>query len=275
MILKNMITTDTEFKKFQNLIQQRIGIKFPKEKRSLLESRLAGRIKKLGFTTFLQYYQYLENNEAPDEFEFFIDRITTHTTHFFREQNHFDFLISRGVTLINQRFNQPKIKIISVGSSTGEEMYSIAMILADLQDKNIIYDFEISAADISKKALLKAKEGVFDLKHKASIPHKYLKYFIIYEDSIAAKPVLKKHLRYFIINASNKNQKFPDSYHIVFCRNMLIYFTKEQQQVIINNISNILLPRGLFFSGHSESLIGLKHHFKKVIPAVYQGETHD
>jgi len=263
--------TDEEFAKFKEFIETKIGIKFPEGKKSLLESRLATHINKLGFKSFGEYFEYVGTlPELSDEIDYLVDKITTHTTSFFRENHHFEFLLSKGIDIILNQFGKTTIKVISLGSSTGEEMYSIAMVLESQKKAGKIAGYVIDAADVSKYALLKAKEGIFKIDHLPSIPQQYKSFFDIKDNKIMAKPILKNNLRFFIINICKKEQKFPDYYHIVFCRNTLIYFSKPLQQNVIDNIKRILLTGGLYFMGHSESLHGLEHDFKRIEPTIYQ-----
>jgi len=270
----NIITvSDDEFYKFQDFIEKKIGIKFPEAKKSLLESRLALHIKKRGFDSFGDYFIHISTGSDAEEFNFFVDKVTTHTTYFFREKEQFDYLISEGITLINKIFSSPSmIKVMSLGSSTGEEMYTLGMIFSELCNSGTMSAFEIHAADVSKKALLQAKTGKFDLKHYESLESKYKKYFKVNNDFIESKTNLKKSLRFFLLNGAKANQDFPDKYHVIFCRNTLIYFNKKMQQNFIDNIYNNLLPGGFMFLGHSESLNGIDHKFKRVKSSTFMKE---
>jgi len=263
--------TDWEFAKFQEFIQTKIGIKFPETKKTLLESRLSSHITKLGFQSFGDYLDFVYNQpELSDEMDFLVDKITTHTTSFFRENNHFTFLLEKGLDHLIEKFGaRTKFKIMSLGSSTGEEMYTLAMIFADLKKNGKIEDYQVDAADVSKYALLKAKEGVFKIDHLDSIPNVYRGYFDVKDNKLFAKSVLKHNLRFFILNICKVEQKFPDYYHIVFCRNTLIYFSKPLQQNVIDNVGKILLKDGMFFMGHSESMYGLTHKFERLGPTIY------
>lgn len=261
--------TPEEFKKFQKLIKNKVGINFPDTKKRLLESRLSSHITKLGLKSFNEYYNYLQTS-TEEEYEFFVDKITTHTTHFFRENFHFDFLIQKGIKIINSQFKNKEIKVLSLGASTGEELYSLSLLFQEQKRNGIINRYQIHGADISKKALLKAKEGTFNIEQLNNIPKRYHPYFKINDNKIIVKEILKSNLKFFLLNASNEFQKFPDKYHIIFCRNTFIYFTKPLQQNIINNIISILHNGGLLFTGQSESLYSLEHSLKKIGSAVYQ-----
>ncbi len=261
-----------EFEKFQNFIQDRIGLKFPETKKSLLESRLSTHIGKLGFRTFDEYFRYIESiSETDDEIDYLVDKITTHTTSFFRENRHFDFLESKGLDILLKNFGKTRLKIMCLGASTGEEMYTLAMVFETHKRNGKIDGYTIDGADISRFALLKAKEGVFKSDHLESIPERYIKYFDVKNNKIYAKQIIKDNLRFFLLNIAKPKQKFPERYHIVFCRNTLIYFNKELQQNVINNVDRILVKGGLYFMGHSESLHGLNHNFTRVEPTIYQG----
>ncbi|HOV14389.1 MAG TPA: CheR family methyltransferase [Spirochaetota bacterium] len=261
-----------EFEMFQEFIQDKIGLKFPESKKSLLESRLSSHIGKLGFNSFGEYFKYIGTlSELDEEIDYLVDKITTHTTSFFRENHHFDFLLSKGIDILVSVFGKINLKIMCLGSSTGEEMYTLAMILESQKKTGKILGYTIDGADISKYALLKAKEGVFKIDHLDSIPKQYIGYFDVKENKIFAKSILKNNLRFFLLNIAKPKQRFPDKYHIVFCRNTLIYFNKELQQNVINNVEKILISGGLYFMGHSESLHGLTHNFERVEPTIYQG----
>ena len=260
-----------EFLKFQNFIEKKIGIKFQQNKKSLLESRLSSHIIKLGMKSFEEYYNYLINDNE-EEYDYFIDKITTHTTNFFREKSHFNFIINRGINIINEYYNKPKIKILSLGVSTGEEIYTLAMIFARLKKLNEITDYEIHGADVSKIALLKAKKGVYKTESLEDIPQKYQNSFKKFNNLIIADEIIRYNIRFFLLNACKRNQKFPDKYHIVFCRNIFIYFKNELQQNILDNVLSALLNGGLLFTGHTESLFGFKHNLKKIETSVYRSE---
>jgi chemotaxis protein methyltransferase CheR len=271
MIQNSLNVSKEEFLKFQNFIEKKIGIKFPQNKKSLLESRLSSHIVKLGMKSFEEYYNYLNNNNQK-EYDYFIDKITTHTTNFFREKNHFNFIIDKGINIINEYFNNPKIKVLSLGTSTGEEIYTLAMIFARLKKMNEVTDYEIHGADVSKIALLKAKKGVFKTESLKDIPEEYQNGFKKYNNLIIANKIIRYNLRFFLLNACKRDQNFPDEYHIVFCRNIFIYFKNELQQNILDNIFSALLDGGLLFTGHTESLFGFNHNLKKIGTSVYRNE---
>lgn len=269
-MIKPLRATDSEFKKFQDFVQNKLGLKFPEAKKSLLESRLSTHIQKLGFSNFDQYFEYVMHSpNNGEELDFLVDKLTTHTTSFFREKQHFQFLVNEGIKKIAETYPKPDLKIASLGSSTGEEMYTISMVMTTLLKLNKITNFTVDAADISKAVLLKAKEGVFKFDHYESIPDRYKNLFEVKENKLFAKETLKSHHRFFMLNICKEKQKFPDKYHIVFCRNTLIYFSKELQQKVIDNVKKILLPGGLFLIGHSESLYGLDHSFERIGPTIY------
>lgn len=260
----------SEFAIFQKLIERRIGIKFPETKKSLLDSRFSNHIKKLGLNSFKEYYELVMSDH--DEYQYFISKITTHTTSFFRESHQFDFLVGKGIEILNRKFAGEQLKVLSLASSTGEEMFTLGMILQGLKEQGIISGYSIHGADISKHSLLSAKEGVFKIDHLKSIPKSYLKYFDIVGNEIRAKRVLTQNMRYFLLNACKRDQHFPDSYHIIFCRNMLIYLPIPMQQNVLDNIDSIIKTGGLLFIGHSESLRNVANDFYRIEPTIFQGK---
>ena len=240
-----------------------------------MESRLGPHLRKLGFKNFEDYLNFTLSSEGRDEFEYFITRITTHTTSFFREDSHFTYLFNHGINLLLRQFNPSCLNCMSLGASTGEEAYSLALVFMKYADLHKGFNFEIDLSDISSCSLKKAKNGEFKLSQLSQIPKLYLPYIQKNNTWFTFIPAIKQRMSFFKLNICNPQQRFPRTYHIVFCRNTLIYFSKEKQQIIMQNIERILKDGGLLFLGHSETLQNIKCNLKKIRPTVYQKEIVD
>lgn len=172
--------------------------------------------------------------------------------------------------MLLKQFNTTNIHCMSLGASTGEEAYSLAMTLMKYTELNPGIDFQIDLSDISIDSLKKAKTGEFKLIQLNQIPKYYFHYLIKNSDSFTFIPAIKQRLKFFKLNICNPEQKFPGNYHLLFCRNTLIYFPRERQQIILQNIERIIKDGGLLLLGHSETLQRICHNLKKIGPTVYQ-----
>ena len=199
----------------------------------------------------------------------FLDLVTTNHTSFFREPQHLEFL-KRHAASSRSQFN-----VWSAGCSSGEEAYTIAMVLAELCRASSGFLFAILATDVSTAMLRAAAEGIYDESRAASIPadarHKYV---LRSKDASRAQvrivPELRAAVRFHHLNFMDADYRLTDRMDAIFFRNVMIYFDKATQQTVVNRLCRHLKPRGLFFTGHSESLAGLAVPLEMVGPAVYQ-----
>jgi chemotaxis protein methyltransferase CheR len=266
--------TDTQFHKIANYIESNVGIKMPATKQIMVQSRLIPRLKALNFDNFNDYINYVfsaDNNELL----LMISAITTNLTQFFRESQHFDFLAQHALpSLHSSGIQQPEIW--SAGCSSGEEAYTLSVVMQEYQRTHSGHfsGFSILATDISSKVLDKAVTAIYP------------------EDSIAALPFELKH-RYFLksknqenpcirVNADTRNTvsfarlNFMDddytiakSKHIIFCRNVIIYFDKKTQEAVVRKLVHHLSPGGFLFLGHSETILGMNLPLKNIAPTVF------
>ncbi len=268
------------FKKFSKLVYDTAGIYLHEGKKSLLQARLNKRLRATGIKTYEEYYKYLTNPSNFSEFIHFLDAVSTNLTYFFREYQHFEFLENVALPEITSKkleIGDRRIRMWSAGCSTGEEPYSIAMCVLTFFEKHTPrerWDFKILATDISTKVLQTAIRGVYSEDRVQKVPpamkHKFFSKVVqngekVYEVS----PELKKVVVFRRLNLKDK-YPFKGPFEVIFCRNVMIYFDKPTQGELIRRMSSYLAPGGYFFVGHSESLAGLDHGLKYVMPAIYQ-----
>ena len=261
------VPTDKEFKLFQALIQEKLGIFLPPQKKALLSNRLWKRLQACQLQRFGDYYQLIISPHGQAELSTALELVTTNETYFFREQKHFDFLQDEILPRYRQGAN---FRVWSAAASTGEEPYSIAMVLRQRCQS----DWELLCSDVNRTVIEQAKVGIYPEARAKNIPPEYLHRFCRKgigpeQGNIRVAAELRELVQFFTLNL---NEKFPDigKFDLVFLRNVLIYFENENKTKILERIAEKLKPGGILFVGHSESLHGLSTGFRPVRPAIYQ-----
>lgn len=263
--------SDDDFFKLKEFIEKNTGIKVSENKKILLETRLLKRLRALNFKSFGEYCKYVLAGNDLDEIINLIDHVTTNKTEFFREINHFEYLKSK---VLPDIFSEKrKINIWSSASSTGEEPYTIAMVVHDFLSKTgINADFSVLGSDISTKVLKTAITAIYPFDKINQVPREYYKYFLKSKDPekrlIRVCPEIRKYVKFKRINLLEDFSDI-DRMDIIFCRNVFIYFDKKTQEKIVNKFYNLLNEGGLLFIGHSETFQGIKTEFKRVAPSIY------
>ncbi len=254
------LLTDIQFDQFRKLIYDASGITFSDTNRSILDSRLKERLREKQMTDVQEYYKLVTSDQG--EFKTFLDSITTNLTRFFRNQPHFDALINYVVPHVienKKKTGDTKIHIWSAGCSTGEEPYTIAMLLKDKLPAP--YSFDIVASDISLKSLMVGQQGFYPNARIAGIPQNYLDRFFIKNDSgYQVKDDLMQTIRFDYHNL--RHDSGARNLDIVFCRNVLIYFDEAAQKATIDRFYNSMAKNSFLFIGHSESLFGMETKFE-------------
>ena len=248
--------SDTDFKRFRDMIYNESGINFTDINRPVLESRLRERLKKGNHESLSDYYNLIVKDNS--ELKQLLDAVTTNLTSFFRNLIQFDALENGVIDEFKKTKRDKTIRVWSAGCSTGEEPYSIAMVLKEKLDDT--WKIEIVASDISFNVLMKANEGFYQKAKVAGIPPNYLKkYMIELNDGYQIKDELKKLIRFDYHNL--KNDSGIKNFDIVFCRNVIIYFDAKGQEEVINKFYNAMTDYSYLFIGHSESLFGMNTKF--------------
>ena len=254
------LLTDAEFDMFRKVIYDTSGITFSTTNRSILDTRLKEKLHEKHLDSAEEYYRLVMSNE--DEMKMMLDSVTTNLTRFFRNQPHFDALVHYVIPHIleNKKDTGDKtVRIWSAGCSTGEEPYTIAMILMDVLPAP--YKFQIIASDISLKSLMVGQRGFYPISRVSGIPLKYLdRFFTKTEKGYHAKRELMANIRFDYHNL--RNDSGARNLDIIFCRNVLIYFDEAAQKATIDRFWNALGPKSYLFIGHSESLFGMDTKFE-------------
>jgi chemotaxis protein methyltransferase CheR len=253
---------DSDFEAYRTLIYNESGIHFTTTNRSILESRLKELLRTKNIPTVKEYFGLISSDK--EELKFFLDSITTNLTRFFRNQAHFDamenFVIPE-LLKIKKETGNTLIKVWSAGCSTGEEPYTIAMLLSEILPPP--YRFEITASDISLKCLMSAKEGFYADSRITGIPEAYLKkYFTKIEGGYKVLADLQSKIRFDYHNL--KNDSAQRGLDIVFCRNVIIYFDEAAQTAVMSRFWDAMANKSFLFIGHSESLFGMDTKFEFV-----------
>ena len=271
--------TDNTFSRFSQFIQAELGIKMPPAKKTMLQARLQKRLWKLGLDSFDAYYDYVFSADGRElELPQMINVVTTNKTDFFREPNHFEFLVERILPEMIKSYGLDKrFMFWCAGSSSGEEPYSLAMVLHDFSEQVHGFTFFILATDISTRVLDKAKLGIYDEDLVEPVPAAFRKKYLLRSKEhdnglVRISPEIRSFVRFRHLNLIKNDFGMRETIDVIFCRNVIIYFNRDTQEQVINRLYHHLSPGGYLFTGHSETLNGLSVPLKAVAHTVYQKE---
>jgi chemotaxis protein methyltransferase CheR len=257
---------DHEFADFRQMIHRIAGISMSPAKKALVAGRLAKRLRHHGLNSYEAYFQLISRRQ--EELQVAVDLLTTNETHFFREQKHFDFLRQH---VLPQRPPGRPFRVWSAASSSGQEAYSLAMLLADQLGEA---PWEVFGSDISTKVLEKASTALYALEQATEIPSAYLKAYCLkgvgnQAGQFTLEPALRRRVRFQQINL---NEPLPQvgEFDVILLRNVMIYFEPQTKQQVVARLLERLRPGGWFIVGHSESLNGLAHDLVAEKPSVYR-----
>lgn len=268
-----------QFTHLASFIQENYGIKLPDAKKLMIEARLRRRLRSTGFENFTRY---LDHVFSPDgqagELIHMVDAITTNKTDFFREPSHYDYLCRQVLPKLLSRESfsgASPLRIWSAACSSGEEPYTLAMVLSEFAEQSGGFHYQIHASDISTKVLKKASCGVYREEQVAGIPLRLRqKYLLRSKDRhlalVQVNDCLRRQVSFQRINLMDADFGLREKMHIIFCRNVLIYFGKDRQEQLIGRFHRQMLPGGFLFIGHSESLGGMGVPFAVTTPTVYR-----
>src|SRR5215470_1905198 len=266
------------FNRFQQLIYQESGIWLGEHKHALLTGRLARRLRLLGLGSMNEYIQLVTQPDQQHERAVMIDCITTNQTHFFREPRHFDFLVLQVFPEWQRQAEsgtRPKhLRIWSAGCSSGEEPYSLAMLLAKHFSAEQGWELEILATDICTRVLEKARAAVYPIEKAKEIPTDLLRAYMLkgrgdQKDVMKVNPELHRLVRFARVNLHADSYPIMGSFDLILCRNVLIYFDQRSKEKVMAGILQHLSPAGFLIVGHSEHLGSTSPLLKTVAPTVY------
>ncbi len=255
------------------LIYERCRINLRRGKEELIKARLGKRMREQGFGSLTEYCDYLRRAADEDEFVAVVDSLTTNFTNFLREEEHFRFMVREGLPAALPK-GRRRFQIWSAACSSGEEVYSIAMYLAEHYPLIQGWDWRVTGSDISTRVLAVAQRGVYSGERLQMVPSEWLpRYFQkgvgTWEGQYRVKPGLSAQTawrRINLVEAYDHSQPFE----VIFCRNVMIYFDRATQEQFIKRLCHFLAPGGFLFIGHSESLSGIDAPVQCLRPSIYR-----
>jgi len=273
--------TPAEYEFIRKIVYEQSRINLGPSKKELVMARLSKRLRALDLPTYADYISMIKSPAGRDEMTNLIDSISTNHTYFFREPQHFDFLsqvVLPEFCETNAKHGTKNFRVWSAATSSGEEPYTIALILDDYFETRVKgWTWNILCTDISTRVLAKAQEGIFSKDRLGPVrPDWLIRYFdkgVGESDGFfRVKDEIRKKLTFKSLNLLAPSYPFRETFQVVFCRNVMIYFDRETQQELVNKISPLVEPGGYLIIGHAESLTNVKHPFKLVKPSIYRKE---
>lgn len=268
-----------DFERLSSFIQEQCGIKMPPGKKIMLEARLQKRLRTLGFSTFREYCSHvLDDRAGADEVVQMINAVTTNKTDFFREPQHFTILEE---TVLPDFVNGPDwgpakaFRVWSAGCSTGEEPYTLAMVLSEYAATHPGFRFSLLATDISTRVLEKAQLAIYDLERVVAVPLAMKqKYFLRSKNreknQVRVAPELRTLVQFEQVNLMEEQLQLSETVDTVFCRNVIIYFERRNQERLLRRLCACLKTGGYLFLGHSETVHGFDLPLLRVTSTVYR-----
>lgn len=263
------VITDQEFALFQRLIYKIAGISLADSKKVLVSGRLQRRLRHYELDSFSQYHRLVTSSQNAGELQTMVDLLTTNETYFFREPRHFDFLRDR---ILAKRPRQTTFRVWSAASSSGEEAYTIAMVLAEHLPNT---PWEIIGSDISTQVLAKAAAGHYPLERHEGIPPAFLAKYCLkgvraQAGTFLITPALRSRVSFHQVNLTQNIPESLGEFDVIFLRNVMIYFDNDTKSKVIANLHPRLKSGGHFIVGHSETLNRLTDSLTLVQPTIYR-----
>jgi chemotaxis protein methyltransferase CheR len=260
-----------------DLVYEHSRIRLGADKQMLLANRLQKRLRTLGLTSYDDYCAVLQSTEGAEEIEELVDLISTNHTKFFREPNHFSFLANRVLPALVPPLvaSRSPLRLWSAAASSGEEAYTIAIVVAEHLLAYPSLDWQITASDISRRMVAQAQRGIYQMDSVQSVPPELLRRY--FQKGIAAragtcriKREVREHVRFERINLFQAEYPVFPKQHVIFCRNVMIYFDPASRAAAVQKLTRQLSPGGYLVVGNSESLLGVDHGLQPVQQGIYQ-----
>jgi chemotaxis protein methyltransferase CheR len=268
--------TDDEFKAVQQLVYRRLGINLGPEKRSLVAGRLQSVVRLRRVKSIKDYLALVESDKTGQVLSELTNQITTNHTFFFREADHFEYFSKTVLPHFVEKVQRDKsmdLRFWCAASSSGEEPYTLQMLVMEhLKAEYPKFAAGWLATDVSAKALEAARAGLFADERMADLPEQFKKQWFrkLPTGMWAISDTIKKEVTFRRLNLMNESYPFPKPFHVIFLRNVMIYFDEPTRRAVVNRMFNVLVPGGYLFIGHSESLANQGQPFQYVMPAVYR-----
>lgn len=275
-LLSSPEINEADFNRFRSLIYERSGISLNDGKKELVRARLLKRMRQCGLRSFKEYFQQVQDDTSGMELVYLLDAISTNQTFFFREPQHFDYIAKH----ILPKYTSPAggrrlLRIWSAGCSSGEEPYTLAMVILEHKERfRPGWEVKITASDLSTRVLEQARQGIYPENRLGQTPPEFLKRYFQkgvnrQTGFVRVKPQVRQAVEFVRLNLMEPFS-FQEGLDIIFCRNVMIYFDKPTQERLVQKFYQVLHPGGYLFIGHSESLAGVAHSFSYRQPTIYQ-----
>jgi chemotaxis protein methyltransferase CheR len=271
-----IVITDKEFKQLADFIEKHYGIHLKNEKKALVSGRLHNVLIEQNFKNFTEYFDYIVSDKTKQAVTTLLNKITTNHTFFMREVDHFHFFQDHILPNLKSTIKDHDLRIWSAGCSSGEEPYTLSMIINDFFGREkALWDTKLLATDISERVLTKAKTGQYSSEQISSIPTMWrINYFKKLDgESSQVTDKIRNEVIFRKFNLIDENFPFKKKFHVIFCRNVMIYFDNQTKVNLVNRFYEHLEPGGYLFIGHSESLNRETTKFKYIMPAIYRKEV--
>ena len=265
-----------DFSRLSRFIYDTCGIKMPEVKATMLEARLQKRLRALDMHSFTDYCEFLFSKQGLEqELVSMLDVVTTNKTDFFREPDHFDYLTQSVLPDWLRRHPAGRLSIWSAGCSSGEEPYTLAMVLSEFALRHPGFDFQILATDISTRVLEKAKAAIYAETQVEPVPMELKRKYLLRSKDRASGmvrivPELREKVRFNRLNFMDEDFGMREQLDIIFCRNVIIYFDRPTQEKLLQRFHRQMKAGAFIFMGHSETLSGLDVPLTSVYPTVYR-----
>jgi chemotaxis protein methyltransferase CheR len=270
------LSTDA-YRTLAAFIYKHSRIRLSPDKHPMLANRLRKRLRALGLDSYDDYCDVLHSSQGSDEIEELIDLISTNHTQFFREPEHFRFFAGRILPeLVPQRLaDGSSLRVWSAAASSGEEPYTMAIVLAEFFRTHAAVDWQVDASDISHRMLDRAERGIYPLDTRHALPPELLRLYFqrgvgSQAGTCRVKAALRERVRFQRINLFQPEYTVPRDQHVIFCRNVMIYFDPESRATLVHKLSRQLARGGFLVIGHSESLMGIRHDLESVRQSVFR-----
>jgi chemotaxis protein methyltransferase CheR len=281
-VVYNVFTSamsERDFERLSTFIKREFGINLPPTKKFMLESRLLKRLRALGIHNYGDYCDYLFSSDGmSSEVVQMIDLVTTNKTSFYREPAHYDYLRDEALPRLAEQLGagvNRSLNVWSAGCSTGQEPYTLAMILSDYAEGATGYRYQILGSDISTRVLETARLAIYDEDDVEPLPSGLKRKYVMRSrdrssQEVRLTPQLREHVSFRRINFMENDFSFRAPVDVLFCRNVIIYFDRATQEALLRKFVQAMAPGGYLFMGHSETLNDMNLNLRPVFPAAYR-----
>ena len=271
MTASEMPISPTAFAFLADLVYRRSRIRLGPDKQSFVSGRLGGHLRAIDCSSFDANCRLLDSPAGADEIGVVIDLLSTNHTQFFREPDHFDFLARE----VLPRAAARPLRVWCAAAASGEEAYSLAIVLAEHFAGSAADDWTLVASDISRRMLDRCRRAIYAadqvrLPDAGMLPRHFRRGFGEWEGYYRVKPALRRRVAIEHVNLFQAAYPWPAGFEVIFCRNVMIYFDAESRQALVERLFEQLTPGGHLFVGHAEGLQGLRHRFRAAAPGVYE-----